>query len=170
MDRVDKYKRIEDDQQQGKGKAKFVPQEMRDFRSDRYNNNRLRRDYTEQQGSNNNQVVGAVFRIKSWKRLRTNPSSNGPIRWWEILKSETEISIVNTIETMVTLPRTAEVYGITWTNLSEKANWNNCCITPVVWVVRPILGRKGRILQDLLLELSTLFLRCLVERGHALLK
>ena len=48
MDRVDKYKRIEDDQQQGKGKAKFVPQERRDFRSDRYNNNRPRRDYTEQ--------------------------------------------------------------------------------------------------------------------------
>ena len=62
MDRVDKYKRIEDDQQQGKGKAKFVPQEMRDFRLDRYNNNRSRRDYTEQQGSNNNQVVEAVFR------------------------------------------------------------------------------------------------------------
>ena len=61
MDRVDKYKRIEDDQQQGKGKAKFVPQERIDFRSDRYNNNRSRRDYTEQQGSNNNQVVGAVF-------------------------------------------------------------------------------------------------------------
>ena len=29
MDRVDKYKRIEDDQQQGKGKAKVIPQEMR---------------------------------------------------------------------------------------------------------------------------------------------
>ena len=39
MDRVDKYKRIEDDQQQGKGKAKVIPQEIRDFRSDRYNNN-----------------------------------------------------------------------------------------------------------------------------------
>ena len=62
MDRVDKYKRIEDDQQQGKGKAKFVSQERRDFRSNRYNNNRSRRDYTEQQGSSNNQVVGAVFR------------------------------------------------------------------------------------------------------------
>ena len=62
MDRVDKYKRIEDDQQQGKGKAKFVPQEMRDFRSDRYNNNRPRGDYTEQQVSNNSQLVGAVFR------------------------------------------------------------------------------------------------------------
>ena len=62
MDKVDKYKRIEDDQQYGKGKAKVVPQERRDFRSDRYNNNRLRRDYLEQTGSNNNQVIGAVFR------------------------------------------------------------------------------------------------------------
>ena len=34
MDRVDKYKRIEDVQQQGKGKAKVIHQEMRDFRSD----------------------------------------------------------------------------------------------------------------------------------------
>ena len=62
MDRVDKYKRIEDDQQQGKGKAKVVPQERRDFRSDRYNNNQPRRDYLEQPRSNNDQVVGAVFR------------------------------------------------------------------------------------------------------------
>ena len=64
MDRVDKYKRIEDDQQQGKGKgkAKVIPQEMRDFRSDRYNNNRLRRDYVDQSGLNNTQVVGAAFR------------------------------------------------------------------------------------------------------------
>ena len=58
--------------------------------------------------------------IKSWKRLRMNPSSNGPIRWWETLKRETEISIVNTIETTVTLLRIAEVYGITWTNSSEN--------------------------------------------------
>ena len=61
MNRVDKYKRIDDDQQQEKGKAKVIPQEMRDFRSDRYNNNRLRRDYADQSGSNNTQVVGAVF-------------------------------------------------------------------------------------------------------------
>ena len=62
MDRVDKYKRIEDDQQQGKGKAKLVAQERREFRPDRYNNNRPRRDYTEQRMSSNNEVVGAVFR------------------------------------------------------------------------------------------------------------
>ena len=47
MDRVDKYKRIEDDQQQRKEKAKVIPQEMRDFRSDQYNNNRPRRDYAD---------------------------------------------------------------------------------------------------------------------------
>ena len=40
MDRVDKYKRIKDDQQQGKGKTKVIPQERRDFRSNRYNNRR----------------------------------------------------------------------------------------------------------------------------------
>ena len=33
MDRVDKYKKIEDDQQQGKGKAKDILQERRDFRT-----------------------------------------------------------------------------------------------------------------------------------------
>ena len=32
MDRIDKYKRVEEDQQQGKGKAKVIPQERRDFR------------------------------------------------------------------------------------------------------------------------------------------
>ena len=44
MVRVDRYKRIEDDQQQGKGKAKVIHQERKDFRSNRYNNNRPRRD------------------------------------------------------------------------------------------------------------------------------
>ena len=34
MDRIDKYKKVEEDQQQGKGKAKVIPQEMRDFRLD----------------------------------------------------------------------------------------------------------------------------------------
>ena len=62
MDRVDKYKRIEEDQQQGKGKAKVIPQERRDFRSDRYNNNQPRRDYVGQSGSINTQAVNTVFR------------------------------------------------------------------------------------------------------------
>ena len=35
MDRIDKYRRIEEDQLQGKGKAKVILQEKRDSRSDR---------------------------------------------------------------------------------------------------------------------------------------
>ena len=61
MDRIDKYRRVEEDQLQGKGKAKVIPQERRDFRSDCYNNSRPRRDFVGQSGSANTQVVNAVF-------------------------------------------------------------------------------------------------------------
>ena len=62
MDRIDKYKRVEEDQQTGKGKAKVVPQERRDFKLDRFNNsNRPRKDYSEQSGSTGAQAVHAVF-------------------------------------------------------------------------------------------------------------
>ena len=46
MDCIDEYKRVEEDQQQGNGKSKVIPQEIRDFRSNRYNNNRPQRDFT----------------------------------------------------------------------------------------------------------------------------
>ena len=72
MDRVDKYKWIEDDQQQEKEKAKVILQEMRDFRSDRYSNNQPRRDYADQSGSNNTQVVSAVFREPVHQVLEKN--------------------------------------------------------------------------------------------------
>ena len=61
MDRIDKYKKVKEDQQQGKGKAKVIPQERRDFKSDRYNNNRPRRDFVGQSGSTVPQVVNTVF-------------------------------------------------------------------------------------------------------------
>ena len=62
MDRIDKYKRVEEDQQQGKGKAKVIPQERRDFKLDRFNTARPRKDYVRPAGSTNTQVVNAVFR------------------------------------------------------------------------------------------------------------
>ena len=34
------YKRVEEDQLQDKGKGKVIPQERRNFRSERYNNNK----------------------------------------------------------------------------------------------------------------------------------
>ena len=62
MDRIDKYKRVENDQQQGKGKDKVIPQERRDYRSDHYNNNKSRRDFGGQSGSASLQAVNAMFR------------------------------------------------------------------------------------------------------------
>ena len=61
MDRIDKYKRVEEDQLQGKGKEKVIPQERRDFKSDRYTNNRPMRDFAGQSETTNAQNVGLYF-------------------------------------------------------------------------------------------------------------
>ena len=61
MNQIDKYRRVEENQLQGKGKAKVIPQEMRDFRSDKSHNNRPRKDFVRQPGSANTQAVNAVF-------------------------------------------------------------------------------------------------------------
>ena len=62
MDQIDEYKRVEKDQQQGKGKAKVIPQDRRDFRSKRYNNNWPKRDFAGYTGFATTQVVNTVFR------------------------------------------------------------------------------------------------------------
>ena len=63
IDRINKYKRVEEDQQLGKGKAKVVPQERRDFRSDWFNNNnRPRRDFIGQSEPADTQAVNAMIR------------------------------------------------------------------------------------------------------------
>ena len=53
MDRSDKYRRIEEDQLQGKGKTKAIPQERRDSRLNQTQNNRPRRDFAGQSRSAN---------------------------------------------------------------------------------------------------------------------
>ncbi|XP_065629674.1 uncharacterized protein LOC136067547 [Quercus suber] len=62
MDRIEKYKRVEEDQQQGKGKEKVIPLERRDFRSDRYTSSKPRRDFPAQSGTANPQTINTVFR------------------------------------------------------------------------------------------------------------
>ena len=61
MDCIDEYKRVEEDQQQRKGKAKMLLQDRRDFRLDKYNNNRSRRDFVGQSRSTATQVLNTVF-------------------------------------------------------------------------------------------------------------
>ena len=50
MDRIDKYKRVEEDQLQGRGKEKVNPPKANDFRSERYNPSQPRRDFSRQAG------------------------------------------------------------------------------------------------------------------------
>ncbi|XP_030936271.1 uncharacterized protein LOC115961423 [Quercus lobata] len=52
MDRINKYKRVEEDQLQGKGKE-IIPHKRNDFRSERYNSNHPRRDFAGQSGLTN---------------------------------------------------------------------------------------------------------------------
>ena len=62
MDGIDEYKWVGEQQQQGKRKAKVVPQDRMDLRSNKYNNSRPRRDFARYSGSTTPQVVSTVFR------------------------------------------------------------------------------------------------------------
>ena len=113
MDRIDKYKRVEEDQQTGKGKVKVVPQERRDFRSDHFNNsNRPRRDYPEQSGSTRAQAIHAVFREplhKILEKVRTNRSFNGQAGWQATPQNVTRICIASITKSRATPPMTARI-------------------------------------------------------------
>ena len=84
MDLIDKYRRIEDDLLQGKGKANVIPQERRDFRSDWIQNNRPRRDFVGQLDLPTFRWLMLYFESQCnrfWRKLKTNRSSSGQIRW-----------------------------------------------------------------------------------------
>ena len=81
MDRIDKYKGIKEDQLQGKGKAKVIPQERRDSSSDRTQNNRPWRDFARQSRSANTQAVNVVFQEpvqKFLEKVRNEPFFKWP--------------------------------------------------------------------------------------------
>ena len=81
MDRINKYIKVEEDQLQGKGKAKVIPQERRDFRPDRFHNNRPRKDFVGQPGSANTQAMNAVFQElvqQLLKKIKNEPFFKWP--------------------------------------------------------------------------------------------
>nr|XP_023893170.1 uncharacterized protein LOC112005148 [Quercus suber] len=61
MDCIEKYKRVEEDQQQGKGKEKVIAQERRDFRSNRLGGSKPRTDFFAT-GATSPQTVNTVFK------------------------------------------------------------------------------------------------------------
>ncbi|XP_023920676.1 uncharacterized protein LOC112032147 [Quercus suber] len=80
IDRIDKYKLVDEDQLQGGRKEKATPQEKRDFRPDRYNNTCLRRDFVGQSGTTNTQAVHAVFQ-EPIHRVLAKIESEPYFRW-----------------------------------------------------------------------------------------
>ena len=125
MDRVDKYKKIEDNQQQGKGKAKVIPQERRDFRSDRYSNNWPKRDYADQSGSNNTQVVDAIFREpvhQVLEKIKNEPFFKRPNKMMENLEKRNHNLYCQYHQDHGHTTEILGAYGIIWTNSSEREN------------------------------------------------
>ena len=81
MDRIDEYKWVEDDQQQGKGKAKVIPPNRRDFRSKRYNSNWPKRDFAGHTGHTTAQVVNIMFKEpvhQILKKIKNEPYFKWP--------------------------------------------------------------------------------------------
>ena len=60
--------------------------------------------------------------VKFWRRLRTNHSSNGQIKWLETLQSAIKTSTAITIRNRDILQRTVGTCGIIWISLSENTN------------------------------------------------
>lgn len=69
MDRIDKHKGVEEDQVQGKGKAKVFTPEKRDPRPDKYGLNRPRKDFFSQLPQANTSVVSLVFKEPVYRIL-----------------------------------------------------------------------------------------------------
>ncbi|XP_065617973.1 uncharacterized protein LOC136062625 [Quercus suber] len=80
MDQIDKYKKVEKNLQQDKGKSKVIPQERRDFKSDRFNNNKPRRDFVGQSGPAVPQMVNTVFR-ESVHQVLENIKNEPYFKW-----------------------------------------------------------------------------------------
>ena len=89
MDCIDEHKRVEEDQVQGKEKAKIFPLEMRDPRPNRYGHNRPRRDFVNQPSKANAQVVSSVFKESVYQiieKIKNKPyfkwpnNGRGPIQ------------------------------------------------------------------------------------------
>ena len=92
---------------------------------DRYNKNRSRKDYADQSGSTNTQVVGAVFREpvhQVLEKIKNEPFFKQPNKMMGILKSVTITSITSIIRIMGIPQRIAGACGIIWTSSFVRAN------------------------------------------------
>ena len=131
MDRIDKYKRVEEDQLQGKGNEKIIPPKGNDYRSERYNSNQPRRDFSRQAGQTNMQMVNAIFR-EPVQQVLEKVKKEPFFKWPETPRSATRTCIVIIIKTTGIPLRIAGIYEITWISWSEKESYVTFYTPPVV--------------------------------------
>ena len=79
MDRIDKYKLVDEDQIQGKGKVKMFP-EKRDPRGGGYQGNRPRMEFSNQTSFTGAQLVNLLFKKPVYQILEKIKS--GPYFKW----------------------------------------------------------------------------------------
>ena len=80
MDCIDKYKRVEEDQIQGKGKAKMFP-ENKDPQEGGYQGNRPRKEFSNQTSSTGAQLVNSLFKKPVYQileKIKSEPCFKWP--------------------------------------------------------------------------------------------
>ena len=123
MDRIEEHERVEDNQNQSKGKAKVFTTDQRDNQAKRYGPSHPRREFYNQAPHN---LVGPKWQIqclrsrstKCWKRSRMSHTLNGQIEWEETPPREIRIFIVIIIRTEVILRRIIGLCN------SSSINWS----------------------------------------------
>ena len=97
----------------------MVPQDRRDLRLDRYNNNRPWRDFAGYSGSTIAQVVSTMFREpvhQILEKIKNEPYFQWPNKMGETPRSATKVFIASTTRNEGTLQRITELCGATWSN------------------------------------------------------
>ena len=109
--------------QQGKGKAKVIPKDKRDFKSNRYNNNKPRRDFPRQSGSTASQVVNTVFQElvhQVLEKIKNEPYFKWPNKMGGDPMRHNKAFTANTTKTEGTPQRIVELFGVIWVSWSKK--------------------------------------------------
>ena len=150
MDRIDKYKRVEEDQLQGKGKEKVILKRRGiSGRTDITIATQweISQDNTDQPIRKRLSPYLENRYIRFWRKSRMSCSSSGRIRWLEIRWSTIRVYIVSTTRTTDILQKTVGTFGTTSISWSEKGNWGTFCILLVVIKARQTKSPKEILLK-----------------------
>ncbi|XP_050289945.1 uncharacterized protein LOC126728120 [Quercus robur] len=126
---------------------------MRDFRSDKYNNNRPRRDFTGKSRSTTPQVVNTVFQEpvhQVLEKIKNEPYFKWPNKMGGNLMRRNQSLHCQYHRNEGIPPRIIELCGIIWSNWSKMGGYNSFCIGPIGKETKQDQGLRGMLLRGLL--------------------